>query len=162
MHLLERTTHSTSLKGRRPNDILDAQHVSPVPHPVERHVAQHKHEPHERHHVRDARACRIGNRALDRREHRAARNAHDEDPGPAARVPAQVGRAEREERRVHGRLEEEEHDEDGDGRRAVARADVCIQGDCENGVDHEQEVGLEDCREGCGDEAADCEGDEGV
>jgi len=142
--------------------LLNAQDIATSAQPVHSDVPQNIDKPAQRHDVRDARADRVGNGALDGRKDGAAADAHDEDAGAAARVAAEVGGAHGEDGGIHGGLEEEDGDEDGDGGSAVTGADVGVKADGEGGVDHEQEVGLEDGGQGGGDEAADGEGDEGV
>lgn len=131
-------------------------------HPVVRRIPKHVNEAHQRYKKRDPDAGRIRNRALDRREHGAARDGHDHESGAAAGVRAQVRGSEGEEGGVLGRFEEVEDQEDDDGAGAGGGAAVGVEDYGEDGVDDEEEVGLEDGGEGSADEAADGEGDEGV
>nr|POF04557.1 hypothetical protein CFP56_56038 [Quercus suber] len=141
---------------------LDAEDVHAVGDPVEGDVGEDDDEADEGNDVGDAGVGGVGDGALDRGEDGAAGDAHDEDAGAAARVAAEVGGAEREDGRVHGRFPEEEGDEDADGGLAGAGADVGVEGDGEDGVDGEEEGRFEDGGEAEGDEAADGEGDEAV
>lgn len=125
-------------------------------------VHQDKDETDERHDVADARPGRVCDGALDRGEDGPAGDSHDHDTGAALGVAAEVGGAQGEEGRVHGRHEEEDGDEHADRRGAAAGGHVGRHGDGDGRVDDHDEVGLEDGREARGDEAADRESDEAV
>ena len=75
---------------------------------------------------------------------------------------AKVGSSEGEESRVHGSHEEEDNDEDTDTSNTADGADGSSAGNGEGGVDHEEEVGLEDRGETSGDETTDGESDQSV
>lgn len=159
---LDHTSTGNTIWHTRGNNILDAHDMATSAKPVKSDIAKHVHEAHKRDDIRDAGASGIGNGALDRREHGAARDTHDEDTSATTGVAAQVGGSESEERGVHGGLKEEDGDQDTDGGVAGRGADDGVHGDGDDGVDHEEEVGLEDGCESRGDEAADGEGDERV
>ena len=77
-------------------------------------------------------------------------------------MAAEISGTEGEECGVHWSLEEEEEDEDDDCTLSVGSNDDSVEGDCADGVYHQEEVGLEDGSEYCGNEATDGEGDEGI
>ena len=77
-------------------------------------------------------------------------------------MAAEVGCSEGEESRIHGSLEEEKEDQDDDSSFAMGGDDDCVENNGADGVDHKQEVRLEDgCESGCY-EAAHCKGDQGI
>lgn len=63
---------------------------------------------------------------------------------------------------LHWGLEEEDSDQDTDGSIAGGGADDSVHGDGDHGIDHEEEVSLEDGSQDGSDEAADGEGDESI
>ena len=91
-------------------------------------------------------------------------DTHDEDTSTAAGVPAKVGGTQGEDRGIHGSHEEEDDDDACNaGGSVCARAgDKGRQSDAASGVDHEDEVGLEEVRHTSRDEATDGEDDEAV
>lgn len=141
---------------------LYAEDVHAVADPVERDVDEDDDETNHRDEVGDAGSACIGNGALDWREDCPAANAHDEDASTAAGVAAEVGGTDGEDAGVHGCHEEEDDDDACNTGGAMGIGNVCGEGNADGGVDHEDEVRLEEVGDTCSDEAADGEGDEAV
>ena len=91
-------------------------------------------------------------------------DTHDKDTSTAAGVPAKVGSTKGEDGRIHGSHEEEDDDDASNARssvRALAR-DESRQSNAASGVDHEDEVRLQDVSHTSSDEATDSEDDKTV
>ena len=141
---------------------LDAHDVAAVGDPVVGGVGEDDGEAEEGDDVGDAGVGGVSDGGLDGREDCCARDTHDEDTGTAACVRAKVGSSESEEGRVHRRHEEENDDEHRNTGNALDGADDCGADDGADGVEDEEEVGLEDRRKSSGNETTDGEGDQGV
>ena len=139
-HDASESTNGSSAK----DNLLDADDVASMSHPVESGISEHIDESNEWDDVGDSGIHSVCDSSLYRWKDRSSRNPHDEDAGTAASVTAKVGRAESEESRVHGSLEEEKEDEDDYSALAIAGNDDGIENDCANGVYHQEEIGLED------------------
>ena len=157
---LDNTTNGTNRASS--DNILDAHDVAPMSDPVEGDVSKDIDKSNQGNDVRDTCACRVGNGALDRGEDSSSRDTHDQDTSTAASVAAEIRGPESEDGRVHGSLEKEDDDQDGDSRFAMSSADISVESDGKRSVDHKEEVGLENDCKGDGDETADGEGDQGI
>ena len=157
------TADSTALHGGGDDGVaLDAEDVEAVADPVEAGVSENEDEADEGDDVGDAGVGSIGDGGLDWGEDSTSGDTHDHDTGTATSVRAKVGSSEGEEGRVHGSHEEEDNDENTDTGNTADGADGSSAGNGEGGVDHEEEVGLEDRGETSGDETTDGESDQSV
>ncbi len=77
-------------------------------------------------------------------------------------MTAKIGSTQSEDCGVHGSLEEEQEKQDNDCSLALSRNDHGVEDNGEDGVDHEQEVCLEDGRESSRDETANSERDQSI
>lgn len=157
------TADSTAFHGGGDDGVaLDAEDVEAVADPVEAGVSENEDEADEGDDVGDTGVGSIGDGGLDWGEDSTSGDTHDHDTGTATSVRAKVGSSEGEESRVHGSHEEEDNDEDTDTSNTADGADGSSAGNGEGGVDHEEEVGLEDRGETSGDETTDGESDQSV
>lgn len=91
-------------------------------------------------------------------------DTHDEDTSTAAGVPAEVGSTQGEDGRIHGGHKEEDDDDAGNTRSSMcagARDESC-QSNAASGVNHENEVRLQDVSHTSSDETTDSEDDKTV
>ena len=125
-------------------------------------VGQHNAEAHKGDHIAYTGVGCVCDCTLDRREDCAARYTHDQDASSTSRVASKIGRSERKDRWIHRGLEEEDRDKHANGRGSMSGADVRVECNGTAGVDHNEEIRLQDCCDSCCDKATNRERDQAV